>query len=77
MSGDLPLHCAVKGQASMEVVAALLAAHPGAARVEDRHGMLPLHWAAEQQASVEVVAALLAAHPGAARAEDEILQMLP
>ena len=66
LNGEPPLHCAVKKQASDEVVAALLAAHPDAARAEGRNGELPLHCADRRQASVAVVAALLAAHPDAA-----------
>ena len=42
----------------MEVVQALLEAHPGAAKAKDEDGVLPLHHAAKR-ASVEVVKLLL------------------
>ena len=68
MPGDdglLPLHRAVKKQAPVEVVLALLGAYPQAAAVKDGEGMLPLHDAARWQAPVAVVKALLGAHPQA------------
>ena len=40
-SGDLPLHTAAEHQASEVVVAALLAAHLGAAKETDRVSPLP------------------------------------
>jgi ankyrin repeat protein len=63
----LPLHCAAAARASAEDVAALLAAHPGAAATEDSHGMLPLHHACAHGAPAAAVAALLAAHAAGAR----------
>jgi len=46
-SGMLPLHLAAGNRATPAVVAALVAARPGAASVRDRMGRLPLHLAAE------------------------------
>ena len=65
-----PLHYAAEKQASVEVVQALLAAHPEAAKEKDGYGQLPLHSAVAYQASVEVVQRLLSAHPGAAKEKD-------
>ena len=45
--GQLPLHRAALGQASAEVVRAVLDAHPEAAQARDSFGQLPLHCAAK------------------------------
>ena len=45
--GSLPLHDAAARQAPVEVVQALIAAHPGAAKAKDGRERLPLHDAAE------------------------------
>ena len=56
--GLLPLHLAAATQASAEVVAALLSAHPEGAGVQDKDGWLPLHFAATSEAPCEVAALL-------------------
>jgi ankyrin repeat protein len=60
-----PLHF-VNAATSLEVVAALLRAHPGAAAEKDNTSYLPLHDAVRSGASAAVVAAILAANPAAA-----------
>jgi hypothetical protein len=44
-TGDLALHTALKMRAPEELSLAILAVHPGAARVPNRAGSLPLHLA--------------------------------
>ena len=62
MRGDLPLHLAASEEATVEVVRALLEAHPdGAKEREDKYGDLPLHWAASEEATVVVAQELLEA----------------
>ena len=61
--GLLPLHRAAMGKAPLELVNALLAAHPGAVRAfggPDRN-RLPLHHAVDACAPAEIVEALLRA----------------
>ena len=65
--GGLPLHEAAAYQPPLDVIEALLRAHPDAASTPSLYGgILPLHWAACSHASLEVVTALLEAHPAAA-----------
>ena len=64
---ELPLHCAAASPAAdVRAVAQLLAADPGSAAVQDRHGMTPLAWSCARRAPAAVVQCLLDAHPGAA-----------
>ncbi len=63
---QLPLHAAAAAGAAPEVVAALIAAHPEAARARFAGAGTPLHVAAAARAEAGVVLALLSAHPGAA-----------
>ena len=64
---ELPLHCAAASPgADVRAVAQLLAADPGSAAVQDRHGMTPLAWSCARRAPAAVVQCLLDAHPGAA-----------
>ena len=51
------------GEDLLEVVQALLSAHPDGAKALDNDGRLPLHIAVEREAPVEVVQTLLAANP--------------
>lgn len=57
----LPLHFAVSAQASVEVVRALLEAHPEGAREKVADGWLPLHVAIDAESSVEVLTVLVEA----------------
>jgi hypothetical protein len=67
-----PLHTAVINTAPVEVIRALLAAHPEAASaIDDGDGRTPLHWAAEDHSTpAESVRALLDAYPDGARQRD-------
>ncbi|KAG1669911.1 hypothetical protein FOA52_002437 [Chlamydomonas sp. UWO 241] len=71
VKGKLPLHIAAGVGAPLDVVVALLAAHPAGAAATDKKGRLPLHDAAAEKAPLEVVAALLAAHPGGVAVTDK------
>ena len=60
------LHAACsRPDASLDLVDALLAAHPEAARAKDKSGDLPLHVACASNAPIAIVRALLAVHPEA------------
>jgi ankyrin repeat protein len=61
LSAEQSLHPALKDKAPLEVVQALMAAYPEAAREKDKEGQLPLHSALTNQAPLEVVKALLEA----------------
>jgi hypothetical protein len=50
--GDLLLHLAIKGKASLDVVSKLLEAYPGGVRERDKDGNLPLHLAIKGKATV-------------------------
>jgi len=72
-TGRLPLHLAVcvpvrtalqeQFSADIDVVKALLLAHPAAASIADQDDCLPLHLAAESLAGLAVLEALLSANP--------------
>ena len=64
--GALPLHLAALHGAPLEVMQALLDAHPAAASTRDENGDLPLHWAAFHEGCADVVELLLRAYPEAA-----------
>ena len=64
-----PLHLALVNKHPPEVVTAVLAAHPAAARITNRRGTYPLHYALSRKHTPEMVTmatAVLAAHPAAA-----------
>ena len=66
----LPLHTACRKRPSLELISAMLQAHPNGVQIADAKGRLPLHWAAERRADVAVVDVLLAAHPQGAKVTD-------
>eukprot|EP00522_Entomoneis_paludosa_P010037 CAMPEP_0172466456 /NCGR_PEP_ID=MMETSP1065-20121228/56179_1 /TAXON_ID=265537 /ORGANISM="Amphiprora paludosa, Strain CCMP125" /LENGTH=711 /DNA_ID=CAMNT_0013223259 /DNA_START=428 /DNA_END=2560 /DNA_ORIENTATION=- len=72
-SGFTPLHYACERQPPLEVVQALIAAHPvGVLTRTMPGGALPLHIACTWYASTEVVQALLSADQGACQVTDEL-----
>ncbi|XRB04323.1 hypothetical protein NFJ02_20g42740 [Pycnococcus provasolii] len=67
--GNLPLHYALGGNASVDVIGKLLAAYPGGAQVKNTDGDLPLHFAA-YKASIDVIDKLLEAYPKGAQVKN-------
>ena len=59
--GNLPLHYALGGNASVDVIGKLLAAYPGGAQVKNTDGDLPLHWAV-YKGSGDVIDILILTH---------------
>jgi hypothetical protein len=60
----LPLHLAIlSGGVPLDVLETLLEAYPGAADVQDDHGMLPIHLAIKKHLDPDVVNLLLASNP--------------
>ena len=68
--GCSPLHYAARFRASKAVIAALLEAHPEAAKIKCNNENLPLHLATIGKASEEVVRALLDTNLEAAKSKD-------
>ena len=68
---------AVTSNAPLEVLNALLAAHPDAVREADGEGLLPLHLALEHSAPDETVLGLLRAWPEATTHRDPDAGTLP
>mmetsp|Transcript_9219 Transcript_9219/g.19874 ORF Transcript_9219/g.19874 Transcript_9219/m.19874 type:complete len:759 (-) Transcript_9219:120-2396(-) len=72
-SGFTPLHYACERQPPLEVVQALIAAHPvGVLTRTMPGGALPLHIASTWYAGTEIVQALLSADQGACQVTDEL-----
>mmetsp|Transcript_18483 Transcript_18483/g.26589 ORF Transcript_18483/g.26589 Transcript_18483/m.26589 type:complete len:405 (-) Transcript_18483:371-1585(-) len=57
--GQLPLHSACWGGASIEIVSLLLEKYPAAAQEEDSYGIIPARGACGSDASVEILSLLL------------------
>ena len=68
--GNLPLHYALGGNASVDVIGKLLAAYPGGAQVKNTDGDLPLHWAV-YKGSGDVIDMLLAAYSEGAQVKNK------
>lgn len=66
----LPLHASILFQAPDSIIAAILKAHPEAARGADDSGMLPVHVALAKRCSETVLNALLRAYPQSMTARD-------
>ncbi|GMH91804.1 hypothetical protein TrVE_jg2879 [Triparma verrucosa] len=69
-NGDLPLHCALEHQAPLNLIEALLQAHPGGAWHKNKAGKLPLHVCAQHWVKVKVLRAVKDAYPAAVNATD-------
>ena len=60
----LPLHLAILSDGvPFDVLQSLLEVYPGAADVQDDHGMLPIHLAIKKHMDPDVINLLLAANP--------------
>jgi ankyrin repeat protein len=68
--GYLPLHNALRYNASPEVIKMLFETYPHAAKVQSKEGKLPLHLA-KCDANAEIIKMLLDAYPYGARLQDD------
>eukprot|EP00525_Craspedostauros_australis_P010344 CAMPEP_0198134538 /NCGR_PEP_ID=MMETSP1442-20131203/60129_1 /TAXON_ID= /ORGANISM="Craspedostauros australis, Strain CCMP3328" /LENGTH=287 /DNA_ID=CAMNT_0043795683 /DNA_START=243 /DNA_END=1107 /DNA_ORIENTATION=+ len=67
----LPLHCACRKNAILQVVDILLKSDSDAALIADNLGRLPIHYALSNGANDQVIDALLKAQPNSARGFDK------
>jgi len=68
--GRLPLHYAVRYNASVTVIKRMMTVYAAALQQKDNHGRLPLHYAAMESMSPEVVEVILAGNPDALQQKD-------
>jgi hypothetical protein len=75
--GNFPLHVAVKGKSTLQVVRLLLDGWKGALQEKDLLGKVPLHLAAGWNSSLDVVKLLHMEFPEAIQKRDDLFGNLP